>query len=167
MRALYALSGDPPTNGHAWVINEIAKIADEIHIALAANPEKKYMFTEESRVVMLRAITSHIKDKRIAIHDLRNQFLVHFAKEVGATHLVRGIRSVKDYEYERTMAHVNSKLEPSVTTWFLFPPPELEAVSSSFIKGLVGLQGWETVAAQYVHPYVLKKLIETLQDMPK
>lgn len=157
MKALYALSGDPPTNGHQWMIDQIAKVADEVHVALAINPDKRYMFPLDNRVVMLEAITSHIP-KKVNIHSLENEFLVHFARRIGATHLVRGIRSGKDYEYERTMAHVNSKLEPSITTWFLFPPPELEVVSSSFVKGLIGLKGWENVAAQYVHPFVLKAL---------
>jgi len=157
IRAMYALSGDPPTNGHAWIINEMDKFSDELHIALAANPDKKYMFEIEQRVVMMRAITDHVQ-KRVFIHDIQNEFLVKFAARAGCTHLVRGVRSVKDYEYERTMAQVNAELESEITTLFLFPPAHLEAVSSSFVKGLVGLDGWETVAAKYVHPYVLKKL---------
>ena len=157
IRAMYALSGDPPTNGHAWVINEMNKFADELHIALAVNPDKKYMFEEEQRVVMIRAITDHIS-KRVCVHSIQNEFLVTFAAKWGCTHLVRGVRSVKDYEYERTMAQVNAELVPEITTLFLFPPANLEAVSSSFVKGLVGLEGWEAVAAKYVHPYVLKKL---------
>ena len=97
---MYALSGDPVTNGHAWIINEINKIADEIHIGLAVNPEKKFMFSIDERVVMMRAVTDHIK-KPVLIHDIHNEFLVHFARRAGCTHLVRGIRSVKDYEHEK------------------------------------------------------------------
>lgn len=157
IRAMYALSGDPPTNGHAWVINEINKVADEIHIGLAVNPDKKFMFDIDERVAMMLAITNHIK-QNVFIHNIHNEFLVRYARCAGCTHLIRGIRSVKDYEYEKTMAMVNSDLEPEITTLFLFSPPALEAVSSSFVKGLIGLKGWEEVAAKYVHPCVLKKL---------
>lgn len=159
MQAMYALSGDPPTNGHAWVINEIVKIADVTHIGLAVNSEKKFMFTAKERVDMMTQIINS-KHSGVVIHNINNEFLVRYAKRVGCTHLIRGIRSVKDYEYEKTMAMVNAELEPSITTLFLFPPPSLEAVSSSFVKSLIGLDGWEEVTAKYVHPYVLKCLRE-------
>lgn len=155
MRAMYALSGDPPTNGHAWIIDEINKMADEVHVCLAVNPDKKFMFSVEERIAMMRSINN-----KVFIHNIHNEFLVRYAHRAGCTHLVRGIRCVKDYEYEKTMAMVNSDLEPNITTLFLFPPPSLEAVSSSFVKSLIGLDGWEEVAAKYVNSYVLNSLKE-------
>lgn len=165
MKALYALSGDPPTKGHECVIYEMAKVFDELHIALAVNPDKHYMFDEGERAAMMRAITEQYGN-RVKLYSLKNQILVKFAKTIGVTHLVRGIRSSKDYEYERAMFQINKEIEPSITTWFIFPPPQVEHVSSSFVKGLLGLEGWEDIAAKYVHPFVLKKLKSKLPASP-
>lgn len=68
---------------------------------------------------------------------------MHYAREVDAGFIVRGIRSTSDYEYERSMRHINSDLAPEISTVFLMPPREIAEVSSTMIKGLVsrGLDG--------------------------
>ena len=87
------------------------------------------------------------------------RYLIHFAQSIGATHLLRGIRSESDYEYERTMRHINGDLGVNICTVFLMPPRDVAEVSSSMVKGLVGPEGWQTVVRQYVPPPVYKALL--------
>ena len=69
--------------------------------------------------------------------------LADYAESVGAQYILRGIRSHQDYEFERAMRNVNEDLKPEITTVFLIPPRQICEVSSSFVKGLVGPEGWE------------------------
>lgn len=164
MKALYALSGDPPTNGHEWMIREASKLADILHVALAANSEKNYMFSENQRGIMLRSIMDQYNTGHIHLHIIHKELLVAYARTLGCTHLIRGVRNVKDYEYERTMAAFNKKFEPSITTIFLFPPPEVQDISSSFVKSLIGIENWHELVSDYVNPFVLSKLKEVNHD---
>ena len=74
--------------------------------------------------------------------------------------MLRGIRDTSDYEYEKTLRHINSDISPEITTVFLMPPREIAEVSSSIVKGLVGSEGWEKVLGKYVPDCVLQKLRE-------
>ena len=73
------------------------------------------------------------------------------ARAAQAGYILRGIRTEGDYEFERTMRHINDDLDSSVSTVFLMPPRGIAEISSSFVKGLVGPQGWEAVAVDGYH----------------
>jgi len=79
-----------------------------------------------------------------------NRYLIDYAQSIGATHILRGIRSESDYEYERTMRNINGDFDPNICTVFLMPPREIAEVSSSMIKGLIGPKGWRRVVRKYV-----------------
>ena len=118
--AVYAGSFDPLTNGHLWMIRQGARMFDELIVAMGDNPDKRYTFSHEERMDMLRVALSDMPDVRIA--EFHNRFLVDFANEHGATFMLRGIRSTQDYEYERVMRHINADMAPKVCTVFLMPP---------------------------------------------
>ena len=161
-RAVYAGSFDPITLGHLWMIEQGRALFDELVVAIGINPDKRYLFSLEDRLAMLREVTAGFANVKIASYE--NMFLVHYAEQVGAGFILRGIRNEQDYGYERGMRYVNAELDARVRTVFLIPPRELVEVSSSFVKGLVGPAGWEKILEKYVPPAVFRRFIERRTD---
>lgn len=154
--AVYAGSFDPPTKGHVWMIEKGAVLYERLIVAVALNPEKSYSFPLDQRLAWLREASKGFEN--VEVTHIENRFLAHFAKEVGAGFVIRGIRNEDDYQYERAMRYVNADLNPGLTTAFLIPPRELCEVSSSFVKGMVGPDGWEPIVEGYVPADVFKDL---------
>ena len=161
--AVYAGSFDPLTNGHLWMIRQGARMFDELIVAMGDNPDKRYTFSHEERMDMLRVALSDMPDVRIA--EFHNRFLVDFANEHGATFMLRGIRSTQDYEYERVMRHINADMAPKVCTVFLMPPRDTAGLSSSMVKGLIGPEGWESQVSRYVPHNVFAMLKEKYREV--
>ena len=157
-RAVYAGSFDPITSGHLWMIEHGARLFDELVVAIGINPDKKYLFSLEERLMMLRDACKPFANVRVA--SFENLFLVHYAREVNAGFILRGIRNEVDYGYERGMRYINAELNNDVMTTFLMPPREYAEISSSFVKGLVGPAGWEQVVQKYVPAGVHAKFVE-------
>ena len=155
-RAVYAGSFDPPTNGHVWMIEQGAQLFDELIVAVAKHPEKEYTFEIEERLGWLQEIAGRHDNVKVA--SIQNEFLAHYAKRVDAKFVIRGIRHEEDYQYERGMRYVNSDLNPDLTTVFLMPPRTLCELSSSFVKGMIGPSGWESVVERYVPNPVFERL---------
>lgn len=153
---VYAGSFDPPTNGHLWMMQRGAELFDELLVVLAVNPEKKGFLTMVERAELLRELTAELPNVRVEC--LTAGFLVDWAKEQGATHLLRGIRNTADMEYERAMAQMNARMEPALQSVFLMPPRELESVSSSLVRGFVGQPGGERWVNACVPPCVAQML---------
>jgi pantetheine-phosphate adenylyltransferase len=155
-RAVYAGSFDPPTNGHVWMIEQGARLFNSLIVAVARNPEKGYSYPLEQREQWLREICAPHENVEVTV--IENQFLAHYAAKVNARFVIRGIRNEADYQYERGMRYVNSDLNPQLTTAFLMPPRELCEISSSFVKGMIGPDGWASVVENYVPKCVFKDL---------
>jgi pantetheine-phosphate adenylyltransferase len=155
---VYAGSFDPPTIGHLWMIEQGARLFDRLIVAVGVNPEKKYTFTLEARLGMLRGATKRFRN--VSIASFSNRYLIHYAQSVGATHILRGIRSESDYEFERTMRNINGDLNAEICTIFLMPPRGIAEVSSSMVRGLIGPVGWQTIVRKYLSKPVYEKLLE-------
>ena len=139
VKAIYAGSFDPITLGHIDIFKRSMKVCDELTIGIGVNSAKKTLFTEDERVKQVnRAVDAHCDFlTAVAIKVVSFQgLLVNFAREVGATVLIRGIRSVSDFEYELTLANINKELEPFIETIFLPTSPHLSMISSSMVKEL-------------------------------
>jgi pantetheine-phosphate adenylyltransferase len=160
--AVYAGSFDPLTIGHLWMIQEGAHLFTELIVAIGINPEKRYQFTLEERLTMLRDSTKSLRNVRV--ETFGNQFLIAYARKMRATHILRGIRSESDYEYERVMRNINGDLYEKITTVFLMPPRGIAEVSSSMVKGLIGPAGWKTVIRDYVPGAVYDRLVHSRRD---
>jgi pantetheine-phosphate adenylyltransferase len=139
---IYAGSFDPPTLGHLWMIQQGASLFDELVVVLGVNPDKKGFLSEAQRMDALRGMLAG-GPPHVRVEKMSGGFLVEYARRLGATHLLRGIRNTVDFEYEKSMDRMNARMEPALQTVYLMPPPELEAVSSSFVRGFVGVQGWQ------------------------
>lgn len=156
-KAVYAGSFDPVTNGHLWIIEQAAHMFDSLIVAVGKNSDKKYTFTLEERLELLNAVTA--KMPNIKITHFENEFLVNYAKEIGAKFMVRGIRNTTDYEYEKAMRYINADLCQEINTVFLIPPREYTEVSSSLVKDLTSTDGWEDIAKKYVPEPVMAKML--------
>src|SRR5262245_58055350 len=109
---VYAGSFDPPTVGHEWMIEQGAHLFDRLIVAVGVNPDKKYTFSLDARLDMLRALTKNFPN--VSVASFSNLYLIHYAQSVGASHILRGIRTVSDYEFERTMRNINEDLDAAI-----------------------------------------------------
>lgn len=157
-RALYAGSFDPTTNGHMWVVEEGARLFDELIVVVGQNPHKRGAWSIDERVGILRECCAHLPN--VEVRNFDGRYLVRVAADLGARYLLRGLRNAADFAYEQTIHNVNRDLAPTVETVFLVTPRELAEVSSSTVRGMVGFQGWQDVVARYVPQPVLRKMME-------
>ncbi|MBR3926489.1 MAG: pantetheine-phosphate adenylyltransferase [Akkermansia sp.] len=151
--AIYAGSFDPPTNGHLWMISRGAEMFDALIVVLAVNPDKAgFLSIEERRRLLSSMVTGLPGNVRVEV--VKQGFLVDFASRVDASYLLRGIRNTIDFEYEKAMARMNARMQPDIQSVFLMPPSELEEISSSMVRGFVGLPGGERWVQACVPPCV-------------
>jgi pantetheine-phosphate adenylyltransferase len=134
---------DPITNGHLDIIKRSMNFCDTLIVAIGINPMKKPTFSETERIQLIFDSTQPLYlelnriygyDKKLIIASSFSGLLTDFAKKENATILIRGIRSVSDFEYELTLAGVNKILAPGIETVFLPTSPDLAVVSSSMVK---------------------------------
>ncbi len=150
--AVYPGSFDPPTRGHEDLIRRSLNLADEVIVAVAVNSSKTPLFTIEERLEMLRASVGHLPNVRFEFFE---GLLVDFARSVGATVVVRGLRAVADFEYEFQMALMNRHLAAGIETVFLVPALDLTYLSSSLVRE-VARHGGDL--GDLVHPAVATML---------
>lgn len=136
--AVYPGSFDPITNGHLDVIKRSSKVFDEVLVGVLVNPEKKGLFTIEERVKLIeRAIKpfSNVKVKSF------NGLVVDFMRKNNSNVMIRGLRSVGDFEYELQTSLMNKKLDPEIETVFMMTSSEFSFLSSSAIKQVAAWGG--------------------------
>jgi pantetheine-phosphate adenylyltransferase len=136
--ALYPGSFDPPTNGHLDILARARRLADRVVVAILENDEKTPLFSAPERLAMIREIVG--EDRGVEVRSFTG-LLVDFARESGASLIVRGLRAVSDYEYELQMALMNRRLAPTIETVFLMAKEEYSYVSSRLVKEVARLGG--------------------------
>ena len=137
---LYAGTFDPLTNGHIDIIGRAVKLVDRLVIGVAINRDKGPLFSLEERVQMIRAETDRLKGAEIIVQPFEN-LLMHFAREVGAGVIIRGLRAVADFEYEFQMTAMNQQLDREIETVFLMADPRHQAIASRLVKEIARLNG--------------------------
>ncbi len=130
--ALFPGSFDPMTNGHLNLIERSAKLFDEVIIGVFINTSKQTLFTPEEKKYLIEEATKEMPNVRVIMQE--TQLTVESAKSLGANFLIRGIRNVKDYEYEKDIAKMNQHLAPEIETVFLLAEEPYAHVSSSLLK---------------------------------
>jgi pantetheine-phosphate adenylyltransferase len=138
VKALYPGTFDPPTSGHVDLIQRGSKIFDHLTVAILVNPVKNPLFTLEERVEMLEEAVAGIGNVSVATFD---GLMVEFARQQGATAVLRGIRAISDYEHEFQMALMNRRLAPEIETVFLQPAGRYSFVSSRMVKEVFSFGG--------------------------
>lgn len=132
-RALFAGSFDPFTRGHQSIVDRTLAIADEVVIGIGVNQGKKPMFTLDQRIEMIREVYADNPNVKVKSY---SGLTTDFAQSIGATFLVRGVRSIMDFEAEKNIADVNRKLT-GIETVLLITEPEFACVSSSIVRELM------------------------------
>lgn len=140
--ALYPGTFDVLTHGHLDIIRRAAGMFDCVIVAVAQNEAKSPLFTPEERMKVLRETIGELPNVEFA---LLEGLTVHFARRMGASVIVRGLRAVSDFEYELMMALMNKELVPSVETIFLPSSSEQVFLSSSLVRE-VGSHGGDIEA---------------------
>ncbi|MDD3076137.1 MAG: pantetheine-phosphate adenylyltransferase [Proteiniphilum sp.] len=131
--ALFPGTFDPFTLGHESLVRRGLTLMDEIVIAIGINEAKKSYFTLEKRIGMIRDF--YRDEPRVKVESY-NSLTIRFAEEVGARFILRGIRSVIDFEYEKTIADMNRTIS-GIETFLLFTEPALSHISSSHVRELL------------------------------
>jgi hypothetical protein len=138
VKALFAGSFDPPTYGHLDVILRSSKIFTELHVLLAVNKKKSYLFSIEERLDMLKKLVREYQNVSVSVWD---SLVVEYAKTHDIKVLVRGVRNVSDFSYEFDLALLNRGLDREIETLFLPPDPSYFVLRSSSIRELASLGG--------------------------
>lgn len=136
--AIYPGSFDPITNGHLDIIARGAKIYDKLIVAVLVNVDKKCLFSIEERVELIKRVTNHIENVEVLSFD---GLLVDFAKLHNSKVILKGLRTMSDFEYEFQMALMNSKLDSEIETVFMMTSSEYSYVSSSSVKQVAKFGG--------------------------
>jgi pantetheine-phosphate adenylyltransferase len=155
--AVYAGSFDPITRGHEDLIKRSLQFVDRIVVAVATNVSKQPLFTLEERVAFIRSAIGD--DPRVDVRQF-NGLLVDFARTVGASLIIRGLRAVSDFEYEFQMALMNRHLAPGLETVFMVPSLDTTYISSSLVREVARFRG---DVKDLVHPDVAEALRVRLQ----
>ncbi len=155
--ALCPGSFDPPTLGHLNIIERALKLFDKIIIAVAINTSKKSAFSPEERVEMLKSLFKGRKNVEV---DTFTGLLVNYARKKKAKTILRGLRTVQDYEYEFQMALANQKMAPDIETIFMMTESNYSHISSSIIKEVIYFGG---SGKGMIPPLVEKKLKEKMK----
>ena len=136
---LYPGTFDPVTVGHTDIISRASNLVDKLVIGVAINNDKSPLFSLEERVALIEAECKHIADN-ILVHPFEN-LLIHCARDVGASMIIRGLRAVSDFEYEYQMVGMNRSLDASIETVFLMADVQHQAVASRLVKEIARLKG--------------------------
>ncbi len=131
--ALFPGTFDPFTIGHESLLKRGLTIMDEIVIAIGVNESKKSYFSLDKRIEMIRDLYANNPHVRVESY---NTLTVDFAKKIGANYILRGIRSVNDFEYEKSIADMNRTIS-EIETFVLFTEPSLTHISSTLVRELI------------------------------
>ena len=154
--AIYPGSFDPITNGHLDIIERASKIYDKVIVGVLDNKRKTPLFSSAERVDMIRCETAHLDNIEVSAF---SGLLVDFAKEHNASVIVKGLRTVADFEYEFQMALLNKTLHKDIETMFMMTDSKYSYISSSMVKELAGFGG---NLSELVSPQIENKLKQKL-----
>ena len=159
--AVHAGSFDPITCGHADVIVRAARLFDRLVVGVYDRPKKTVIFSVEERVEMVRQSVTGLENVEVRAY---SGLTVHFAGEIGADVLVRGLRAISDFEYEFQQAALNRKMLPGLEVVCLFASMEYEFLSSSIIKEIAENGG--DVSSMVPEP-VARRLAQRFSAAPR
>lgn len=150
--AVYPGTFDPFTNGHQDLVRRAASIFDRVIVAIAANPNKAPLIPLETRVDLARRVLSDLPNVEVAGY---SGLTVEFARQRGASVVIRGLRAVSDFEFEFQLANMSRHLERDIETVFLTPQEQFTFISSTLVREIAVLGG---DVSEFVHPIVEAEL---------
>lgn len=152
--AIFPGSFDPITVGHVDIVNRALPLFDRIIIAIGVNTQKKFLYSLEQRMHWLQETFGSEKKIEIASYE---GLTINFCKEKNADYILRGIRSAADFEYEKTIAHLNNAMYETIETILILSKPELSSISSTIVREIIKGNG-------DVSKFVPKVVIQSIQS---
>ena len=145
---------DPMTLGHEDIINRAIPLFDKVIVGIGVNTSKKPMFSTEQRLQWIKDIYGHSDKVEGAVYE---GLTVNFCKKIGAKFILRGIRYVSDFEYEKTIADANRALDKEIETVFLTGEPKYTSVASTIVRDIIKNGG-------NASPFLSKVVCDSLKD---
>ena len=155
--AVYPGTFNPITNGHTDLVERAARLFDKVIVAVGSNRQKDTSVAVERRVELAREVLAHVENVEVRSFDT---LLTEFVKNSGANIILRGLRTVADFEYEFQLVGMNRVLEPEIETVFLAPAEHLSYISSTLVREIASYGG---DISKFVHPAVVKSMQEESQ----
>ena len=153
---LYPGTFDPIHNGHTDIIGRAVKLVDKLVLGVAINTGKGPMFDLDERVAIVEEAVAPLRNRAEIVVQPFEGLTMHFAREVGAGIIVRGLRAVADFEFEFQMTAMNQQLDREIETVFLMADPRHQAIASKLVKEIAQLGGDVT---GFVSPGVKDRLL--------
>ena len=150
---MFTGSFDPLTKGHLDLIVRASQLFDHLYVGVFYNKNKEGLFDLSVRQGILEASLSDLANVSVVV--AKESLTVDLARELGVTHLIRGLRNATDLEYEANMDYFNKRLAPEIETLYLIAQQELQPISSSRVRELIH---FEADISAYVPPAVLKEV---------
>lgn len=136
--AVFPGSFDPITIGHVDILERSVDLFDKIYVAIGVNTQKKYLFDLQQRLSWLEDVFQHQNN---IIVDSYEGLTTRYCEKIGANYIVRGIRSAGDFEYEKTIAHLNNSMNPDLETLLILSKPEYSSISSTIVREIIRADG--------------------------
>lgn len=136
--AVFPGSFDPITIGHVDIVLRALPLFDEVIVAIGTNSQKQNLFALDKRIAWIKKVFEG--EKKISIESYEG-LTVHFCEKMKAGYLLRGIRSAADFEYEKTIAHLNRDMLPQLETILILARPELSSISSTIVREIIRGKG--------------------------
>lgn len=136
--AVYAGTFDPPTNGHLEIIARAARLFGAVVVAVYQSPNKQTLFASDERLALVRDAVAEARLENVRVREY-DDLTVRVAREEGAVVLIRGIRSVSDFDYEFQMSHMNHQLAPDIETLAILASAEYSFLSSTLVREVAKL----------------------------
>jgi pantetheine-phosphate adenylyltransferase len=156
--AVYPGTFNPITNGHTDLVERAAGMFDHIIVAIGINKQKTTSLAAASRVELASEVLKHLPNVEVCAFDT---LLTEFVKQRGSRIILRGLRTVADFEYEFQLVGMNRVLEPDIETVFLAPAEHLSYISSTLVREIASYGG---DISKFVHPIVAASLREEYAD---
>ncbi len=150
--AVYPGTFNPITNGHTDLVERAAGLFDKVIVAVGTNLQKHGTMPAEMRVDLAREVLAHVENAEVTSFD---SLLTEFVKSCDANIILRGLRTVADFEYEFQLVGMNRVLEPEIETVFLAPAEHLSYISSTLVREIASYGG---DISKFVHPAVAKAI---------
>ena len=157
IHALYPISGNPPSWGHADVMERAARIFERVTWALAVNPAKQYLFGAAERMDMMREYVRHFGLDNVTVTEYQGA-TVRYAQQIGAGIVVKGLRNPLDLQAEMEQAQGNHNIDASIETVALFTSPRYSVINSTLIRELALL-------GEDIEPYVLASVAKQVREI--
>ena len=159
---LYPGTFDPVTNGHLDVIARAARLLDKLVVGVAMNPGKDPLLSLEERVELVQAEIASIATNNGMVIEVQpfDTLLVDFARKIGASMIVRGLRAVSDFDYEFQMAGMNYRMAPDIETVFLMASERHQFIASRLVKEVAMLGG---DISSFVPPLTLQRVLQRIR----